>query len=120
MEVVLADLPSKSTAFSNLKHESRQIDTRPATYIPCHDTSPPMHQIIRETSDESILYYVQKMKIDSKVIRLQFLFYRPIQKIDNSLYHLHKAKQVDRSIVAPQKRPLSSPTASRKRKKELA
>lgn len=67
IEFVLADLPSKSSAFTQIKHESRQVDARPTTYIPCHDTSPPMHQVIRESSDEAMLYYVQRMKIDSKV-----------------------------------------------------
>lgn len=67
IEFVLSDLPSKSTAFTKMKHEARQIDSRPATYIPCHDTSPPKHQILEDTTDESILQYVQKMKIDAKV-----------------------------------------------------
>ncbi|KAH8551031.1 hypothetical protein BGW37DRAFT_520610 [Umbelopsis sp. PMI_123] len=95
IEFVLADLPSKSSAFTRIKHESRQVDTRPATYIPCHDTSPPMHQVIRESSDEAMLYYVQRMKINSK------------------------AKQYSQSI-APQKRQNSSPLGNPKRKKKEA
>ncbi|GAB5593134.1 hypothetical protein Unana1_08034 [Umbelopsis nana] len=94
IEFVLSDLPSKSTAFTKMKHEARQVDSRPATYIPCHDTSPPKHQILEDTTDESILQYVQKMKIDAK------------------------AKQLELSTAASTKRSHSSPTTSRKKKKK--
>jgi hypothetical protein len=72
IEFVLADLPSRTNAFTRIKHESKQVSNTLTTYIPCHNTSPPTNQIIKDSADESILHYVEKMKIESKVNSILF------------------------------------------------
>lgn len=127
IEFVLADLPSKTNAFTRIKHESKQVSNTLTTYIPCHNTSPPKHQSIKDSADESILHYVEKMKIESKVWTAHSFhhfktfvlikwpnrhIYKPIGKTDGAINGTAQAPAIQSTGSRPEKKKERSFTIS--------
>lgn len=118
IEFVLADLPSKTNAFTRIKHESKQVSNTLTTYIPCHNTSPPKHQSIKDSADESILQYVEKMKIESKVNSTAFSsfhnivltecckrqFFKPLGKTNGAIIGTAQAPAIRSTGSGPEKK----------------